>query len=243
MCLSWAGSSRYHTPPRQLDRSIADDDRLPTHANVDDRARSLVDLYVEEAGSTHLEALLDAPSECAIRSRIASGQITAESDARAARGGILGYTQPRREHARANLGPGELGIVGEDEDNVRPLSSHDFLPRFESNSRPTHCSAISQRNEQNGQAARESLRPPWFITQVMGLERQNIGEARARRRRWPELGKLGDRQLFEHWDSIDGFDEDAYGSDPFLDHDASRFPGEGNLAQCREDVDGTQRRV
>src|SRR5687768_16745620 len=79
--------------------SLGHQNRVSTDANRGDGSVCLVGLDVEEAGTSHLEALFDAPLQRAVRALVPIREIAGKAGARAAGCGILRNTDRRREHA------------------------------------------------------------------------------------------------------------------------------------------------
>src|SRR5689334_8558404 len=74
---------------RQLHPSFAPHLRAAPATNSRDLAGLLVDLVLENARASHLEALFDYPSERSVEAGIAGGEVAAESDGCTTGGRIL----------------------------------------------------------------------------------------------------------------------------------------------------------
>src|SRR5213076_147882 len=93
-----------------------------SHAHCGDGARFLVHFEPHDARTSHLESLFDDPSQRAITSRIATGEITAQRGTRASRRRIFLHTDQRREHPGTMRRSGQLRIVAEHEYFLRPVT-------------------------------------------------------------------------------------------------------------------------
>src|SRR5215831_20650521 len=86
-------------------RSIAYEDGLSADARRGHLAVLLVRLDFENARPSHLEPLLDDPSQRAVAARVVFGKIPAERDAGAPGRRIFADAEVRRVHACANVRP------------------------------------------------------------------------------------------------------------------------------------------